>query len=78
MPLAILLGPGTLVAMLCCVVAAALLYRNIESVTRFSTLLWLGVMGTLLAVILTGLLHFHPHLAFDFPPDAFCALGRIL
>jgi basic amino acid/polyamine antiporter, APA family len=69
--LAIRLGPGTLVAMACCVLAAALLYRNIESVTRLSGLLWVGVMGTLLTVIVTGLLHFHAHLAFDFPPDAF-------
>jgi amino acid transporter len=52
-------------------VAAAMLYRNIESVTRFSGLLWLGVMGTMLTVILTGLLHFHASLAFGFPPGAF-------
>jgi len=71
LPLAIRLGPGTVVAMLCCMVAAAMLYRNIESVTRFSGLLWLGVMGTMLTVILTGLLHFHASLAFGFPPGAF-------
>jgi len=71
LPLAIRLGPGTLVAMSCCVVAAGLLYRNIESVTRFSGLLWIGVMGTLLTVIVTGLLHFHSSLAFGFPPGAF-------
>ncbi len=75
LPLAILLGPGTLVAMLCCMVAAALLYRNIQSVTRFSGLLWVGVMGTLLSVILTGLLHFHAKLAFSFPPGAFQLSG---
>jgi amino acid transporter len=71
LPLAIRLGPGTLVAMLCCVIAAALLYRNIQSVTRFSGLLWLGVMGTMLLVIVTGLLHFHASLAFGFPAGAF-------
>src|SRR5271163_3772279 len=49
LPLAIRLGPGTLAAMLCCVIAAALLYRNIQSVTRLSALLWVGVMGTLMA-----------------------------
>jgi len=75
LPLAILFGPGTLVAMLCCIVAAALLYRNIQSVTRFSGLLWVGVMGTLLSVILTGLLHFHAKLAFSFPPGAFQLSG---
>jgi APA family basic amino acid/polyamine antiporter len=57
--------------MSCCVIAAFLLYRNIQSVTRLSGLLWLGVMGTLLIVILTGLLHFHANLAFGFPPGAF-------
>src|SRR5580658_998545 len=71
LPLSILLSPGTLVAMSCCVIAAFLLYRNIQSVTRFSGLLWLGVMGTLLMVILTGLLHFHANLAFGFPAGAF-------
>jgi APA family basic amino acid/polyamine antiporter len=71
LPLSIQLGPGTLAAMLCCVIAAALLYRNIQSVTRFSGLLWLGVMGTLMAVIFTGLLHFHSSLAFGFPAGAF-------
>jgi APA family basic amino acid/polyamine antiporter len=75
LPLTILLGPGTLVAMLCCVIAAALLYRNIESVTRFSGLLWLGVMGTLMAVIFTGLSHFHAKLAFGFPAGAFQPSG---
>jgi amino acid transporter len=71
LPLTVVLGPATLVAMFCCLLAAALLYRNIQSVTRFSTLLWLGVMGTILMVVVTGLMHFHPHLAFDFPADAF-------
>ncbi len=75
LPLTILLGPGTLVAMLCCVIAAALLYRNIESVTKFSGLLWLGVMGTLMAVIVTGLSHFHAKLAFGFPAGAFQLSG---
>src|ERR1700761_9020186 len=71
LPLSIQLRPATLVAMLCCVVAAFLLYRNIQSVTRFSGLLWAGVMGTMLMVIVTGLLHFHANLAFGFPPGAF-------
>jgi amino acid transporter len=71
LPLSIRVGPGTLVAMGCCAIAASLLYRNIESVTRFSGLLWLGVMGTMLCVIVTGLLHFHASLAFDFGPGAF-------
>ena len=71
LPLTIRLGPAQLVAMGCCAIAAALLYRNIESVTRFSGLLWLGVMGTLACVIVSGLLHFHSSLAFDFPAGSF-------
>ena len=71
LPLAIRLGPGTLLAMACCMIATGLLYRNIQSVTRFSALLWVGVMGTMMSVILTGLFHFHASLAFDFPPGAF-------
>ncbi len=71
LPLAIRLGPGTLVAILCCVIATGLLYRNIRTVTRWATLLWIGVMGTLLSVIVTGMLHFHARLAFGFPEGAF-------
>jgi basic amino acid/polyamine antiporter, APA family len=71
LPLSIQLGPGTLVAMGCCATAAVLLYRNIQSISKFSGLLWLGVMGTLMIVILTGLSHFHPNLAFGFPQGAF-------
>jgi amino acid transporter len=73
--LAIILGPATLVAMTCCIVAAALLYRNIQEVARLSLLLWVGTMGAMLAVTLTGVLHFHAKLAFAYPPDAF-HLGR--
>ena len=69
--LAILFGPATLLAMACCGLAAALLYRNIQSVARRATWLWVGVMGTLLAVIVTGLLHFHAKQAFGFAPGAF-------
>jgi basic amino acid/polyamine antiporter, APA family len=76
LPLTLLLGPATLIAILCCLLAAVLLYRNIQSVTRFSALLWLGVMGTMMMVITTGLLHFHPHLAFGFPPGAFRLSGE--
>jgi amino acid transporter len=60
----------------CCALAASLLYRNIQSVTRFSGLLWLGVMGTMACVIVTGLLHFHSSLAFDFSAGAFSFSGE--
>ncbi len=69
--LAIVFGPATVVAMLCCVTAVVLLYRNIQAVGRLSSVFWLGVMGTLGAVIVTGLTHFHAKLAFTFPAGAF-------
>ncbi|HLI03949.1 MAG TPA: APC family permease [Terracidiphilus sp.] len=69
--LAVQFGPGTVLAMLCCLTAVALLYRNIQIIGRVSSVLWIGVMGTLGAVIVTGLTHFNAHQAFSFPPGAF-------
>ncbi len=69
--LAILFGPATILAMFCCLAAIVLLYRNIYFIGRLSSVLWIGVLGTLGVVILTGLTHFHAHQAFSFPPHAF-------
>ena len=69
--LAILFGPATILAMFCCLTAVVLLYRNIQAIGRLSSILWVGVLGTLGAVIVTGLTHFHAHQAFGFPPHAF-------
>lgn len=69
--LTILIGPGTLVAMAACAAAAALLFRNIRSVARGATWLWCGVMAALLMVIVAGLSHFHPQMAFGFSPHTF-------
>jgi amino acid transporter len=49
----------------------ALLYRRITTVGRLTVVLWAGVLLTVLAVIASGLLHFHANLAFDYPPGAF-------
>jgi amino acid transporter len=49
----------------------ALLYRSIHSIARITVSLWVGTLITVLAVIVTGATHFEPHVAFDFPPDAF-------
>jgi basic amino acid/polyamine antiporter, APA family len=65
------LGRPTIVAILCCVAATLLLYRKISDVSRISRFLWIGVMTTMAAIILTGLTHFHPHRAFDMPGGAF-------
>jgi amino acid transporter len=69
--LAILIGPGTVLAIFCCLTAVVLLYRNIYAIGRLSSILWIGVLGTLGAVIFTGLTHFHAHQVFSFPPHAF-------
>ena len=49
----------------------ALLYRRIQSIATITVSLWIGTLVTVLAVILTGAMHFDPSMAFDFPPGAF-------
>ena len=49
----------------------ALLYRRISSIATITISLWIGTLITVLAVIVTGALHFDPRVAFDFPPNAF-------
>ena len=49
----------------------ALLYRRIHSIARITVSLWTGTLVTVLAVIITGAMHFEPRTAFDFPPGAF-------
>jgi amino acid transporter len=53
------------------VVNIALLYRRIHSIVKITISLWVGTLLTVLAVIVTGAMHFNPHVAFDFPPGAF-------
>jgi APA family basic amino acid/polyamine antiporter len=62
---------GTFVAMGTCLLAVILLYRKITIIERLSNLLWVGVMLTIAWIIVSGIWHFNPALAFDFPPDAF-------
>ena len=49
----------------------ALLYRRMHSIATITISLWVGTLITVLAVIVTGAIHFDPHVAFDFPPGAF-------
>jgi len=49
----------------------ALLYRRIKSIATITLTLWIGTIITVIAVIVTGALHFDRRLAFDFPPGAF-------
>jgi amino acid transporter len=61
------------------IINIALLYRRIHSIAKITVSLWVGTLITVLAVIVTGALHFDPRLAFDFPPGAFnLSLGFFL
>ncbi len=60
---AIVLGLGGLLFIL--------LYRRIGSVGKITVSLWIGTMLTVGAVIVSGIGHFDPKIAFDFPPGAF-------
>ncbi len=51
--------------------AMVLLYRKIGDIARIMMILWIGLLLTSLWVVAEGALHFHPHMLFDFPPDAF-------
>lgn len=50
--------------------AVLLLYRKISDVGWITVSLWAGTLLTLIAVLGTGLTHFNPHVAFDFPKNA--------
>src|SRR3984893_11441323 len=47
-----------------------LLYRRIGEIGRISLFLWVGVIATMLWLIVGGLTHFRPELAFTYPPGA--------
>jgi amino acid transporter len=53
------------------VINIVLLYRRITSIATLTITLWIGTLITVVAVIITGAMHFNPHVAFDFPPGAF-------
>ncbi len=61
----------TLMAMGLCGIALIVLYRKIRSLDRLMRALGVAVVLALVAIIVTGLTHFHAALAFDFPAGAF-------
>jgi amino acid transporter len=67
------LTPGRVVLVAAIVGAAnvALLYRRITSIAAITVALWIGTIAATAAVVVSGVLHFDAHIAFDFPPDAF-------
>jgi len=54
-----------------CLVNTALLYRNIRSISHLSIGTAIIVLGATAWIIFTGVTHFHPAMAFDFPQHAF-------
>lgn len=54
-----------------CLVNTVLIYRNIRSISYVSIGIAAIVIATTAWIIVTGLLHFHSAMAFDFPADAF-------
>jgi amino acid transporter len=53
------------------VLTVALLYRRIDSIARLTTILWIGMIVTVIVVIVAAYTHFNPHLAFTYPAGAF-------
>lgn len=62
---------GTFLAMAVAAFAILLLYRRITVIGRLAAFLWIGVVGTTLWIIATGVTHFSAARAFSFPPGAF-------
>jgi len=54
-----------------CLVNTLIIYRNIRSISRISIAIAIIVIATAAWIIVAGLMHFHPALAFDLPPGAF-------
>jgi amino acid transporter len=57
-------------AMALMVVVTILAYRRIAAAGRLMVVLWVGMLATVAWVIFTGLTHFEPAKAFDFPENA--------
>ena len=62
---------GMLVVAVLGLINIALLYRRIRSIATITLTLWIGTIVTVIAVVVTGALHFDARVAFDFPPGAF-------
>ena len=54
-----------------CGLATWLLYRDIRSIGRISTVLWIALMSAIAIILWGGAWHFNPSIAFAFPKDAF-------
>jgi len=66
---------ASFIAIAACLAAVVLLYRGIAKIARISAWLWVGVLGTIAWIIVSGALHFDAARAFRFPPGAFALSG---
>ncbi len=65
-------GTGQLLlAIAVCAASTWILYRDIRSIGKISTVFWIGLMLTIGIIIWGGATHFQARLAFAFPPGAF-------
>jgi amino acid transporter len=62
---------GHLIGLGVVLLIVAALYRRIESIRVLTTVLWVIMLVTVLAVIAACMSHFSPHLAFTYPAGAF-------
>lgn len=62
-----------LVAVLITMITVALLYRRVDKVGKITSILWAGMILTVVIVLVAALTHFSAHRAFSFPPGAFGA-----
>ncbi len=53
------------------ILVVLLLYRRTTVVGQLTVVLWIGMLITVLWIIVSGLINFHPKAVFDFPPGAF-------
>jgi amino acid transporter len=60
-----------LMAMAVCLINTALLYRNIRSIGTWTVIITCAVVATCCWIIVSGTLHFHAAMAFEFPSGAF-------
>lgn len=60
-----------LMAVAVCLFSTWLLYRDIRSIGKISTILWVGLMIAMGLIIWAGIWHFDAARAFSFPPGAF-------
>ncbi len=62
---------GKLLAAGICILLVYALYRRIDDIAKLMFCLWLVMLATTGWVIVTGILHFDPSIAFDLPDNAF-------